>query len=362
MSKEKIINDFLKKGKLLSPTALQFLEDKDITEFLEKNYPGIIITEKEFVQPALRIIKNIPSLPKEITTEDFIAFYRDKYRKMQEIILSRISKDFTSLNKVDNSRKDVFAIGIVKEIRQEEEKFLVELEDMTATMPVIFEDAGDLEQDDVVAVKGIAAGKVIYGKQIFYPDMPLRQPAKGSGRACFISDLHLEEAPLSDFEKFMKWFGQQGIEYLLVAGDIGDKEAFEKAVESYCYNKTVIAIPGEMESKNYPAPPVKYRNRNIISLSNPAMIEINGIKILLLHKYGLSLLKKRHLGKPKISMKEDNLVLEEIPDIVHYGHTHEPHVSNYKSITILSSGSLLTRFMPVVVDFSTREVQQINLW
>jgi len=34
---------------------------------------------------------------------------------------------------------------------------------------------------------------------------------------------------------------------------------------------------------------------------------------------------------------------------------------NYKSVTIVNSGSLLAEFKPVVVDFATREAEQVGL-
>jgi len=363
MDQKKIIQKFMEKGKLLTPSALEFLEDKDIDTFLSRNYPGILITETDlsFTLPVMKIVKNITTLPKEITTEDFVSFWRSKYTKMQGIILGRVRKEFTSLNKIDSTRKEVYVIGIVKTIEKKGEKFSVELEDLTATTPVIFDDIEDLEIDDVIAIKGISAGNVIYGKQILYPDLPLRSPAKGYDKACFISDIHLEESPASDFETFLKWFVKEDTDYLFVSGDIGDIKLFEELVEEHCYNKTIIVIPGEKESQDYPATPINFKNKNIVSLSNPAIIELNGLKILVIHKFDLTMLKKRHLGRTKIITKEDYLTLEEVPDIVHCGHTHEPRVSNYKSVTIINSGSLLTNFSPVIVDFSTRETIQINL-
>lgn len=91
------------------------------------------------------------------------------------------------------------------------------------------------------------------------------------------------------------------------------------------------------------------------------MVELNNIKILLVHDFNLSMLKKRYLGKSKDILEEDYLVLDEVPDIVHCGHTHEPFVRNYKSVTIVNSGSPLTEFRPVVVDFNTRAVEQVKI-
>lgn len=198
-------------------------------------------------------------------------------------------------------------------------------------------------------------------KKIIYPDIPLRQPTVGTGKACFISDLHLNESPLNDFLVFLQWFEKQDIKYLFVAGDIGDIPVFEKNINEHCYGKKVFVIPGNVDSGDYPQPAHNYESRFITALSNPSMVEINGIKILVIHKMDIDMLKKRYLGRSKTIMPEDFLVLDEVPDIAHCGHTHESQITNYKSITIVNSGSLLSNFRPVVVDFSTREATYVDL-
>ena len=279
---------------------------------------------------------------------------------MKHIITERVPKDFISLNKTDTSRSSIYSIGIIKDIREKNNKHIIDLEDPTATKPIIYDSKQDVELDDVVVVKAIAAGDVLYGKELIFPDIPLRQPTKGSGRACFISDLHLDEAADTDLEKFFSWFSQQDIQYLFVAGDIGDKEVFEKTTERL-YNKKVFVIPGNIDNDEYPQLPLDFKNKDIISLSNPSIVEINRMKILMIHKFDLSMLKKRYLGKSDVILKEDYLVLDQVPDIVHCGHTHQPQVMNYKSVTVVNSGSLLAEFKPVVVNFETREAEQVNL-
>lgn len=370
MEKQEILDTFLNKGKLLTPQALEFLEDKNIELILNnienEIYPALVIDEHAlFFYDSIRILKNLSSKKKEITTEDFIRFYKSKYEKMRDVITQRLQKDFVSLNKLDARRDEVHIIGIVKEKKKKDGKTIIELEDMTTTIPVLFDEidnTDDVELDDVIAIKAVAAGKILYGKKILWPDLPLRQPTKGFGKACFISDLHLDEAPPEDFIKFMEWFSKQNIKYLFVAGDICDDKSFEKAVESYCTNKKIFIIPGNADDKSdYPQLPKKYESRHIIPLSNPSMVEINGIKILIIHSMEIDMLKKRYLGKSKTILTEDYLVLDEVPDIVHCGHTHEAQVANYKSATLVNSGSLLTQFMPVIIDFSTREAEQVEL-
>ena len=364
MDRKELVKGFLKKGNLLTQSAVSFLETQEsIDEFLERDFPDLVLTEKAFIdRERIRIIKNLSEKPKEIKTEDFVRFFSSKYEKMKSIITERLQKDFLSLNKLDSSRSEVYSIGIVRDIREKNSKQIIDLEDPTATKPIIYDSKTEVELDDVVAVRAIAAGDVLYGKEVLFPDIPLRQPARGSGKACFISDLHLEESPTEDVEKFFNWFYQQDIPYLFIAGDIGKNiENLEKLVDQYCFNKKIFIIPGNVDDPEYPQLAMDFKNRDIISLSNPAMVEINGIKILIIHSFDLSMLRKRYLGKSNAILKEDYLVLDHVPDIVHCGHTHQPQVMNYKSVTIVNSGSLLAEFKPVVVDFATREAEQVGL-
>src|SRR3989338_48400 len=358
LMREKIVAEFFKKGHLLTNDAIKTLEG-GYEGFLNKDMP-LVVDAKDLQQP-YRIIKNLAHTKKEITSEDFIRFYNSKYEKMKEVILSRIPKDFLSLNKIDTSRSEVHVLGIVKEIKEKDGKKVVDMEDTTASIPIIFETADidpDLELDDVIAVRGITGGKVLFGKKIIYPDIPLRQPSLGSGRACFVSDFRLDEASTKDAERFFEWLSQQDIPYLLVAGDLGDKELFEKYVDRYCYMKTVFVIAS---GGAYPQTPLEFRSRRIISLSNPAMIELGGIKILMVHKGDVKMLRKRYLGNSSVILDEDYLVLDEAPAIMHTGNGDEPYINNYKSTTIINSGSLLGIFRPIVIDFATRDAEKIAI-
>lgn len=356
MRREDIVKGFLDRGKLLTPDALTFLEKKDAEELLAQQYTATVLTEKDFMGEKIKIIKNLIEKPAELTPKDFLGFYTSKYEKMKSIIEKRLQKSFISLNKLDSFRNEVYIIGIVKEI-EDNEKTKITLEDTTTTAPIIFNEKPAVDLDDVVAIKAVSAGKVLFGKQVFYPDIPLRAPTKTNGKACFVSDLHMDEAPPKDVEQFFRWFSEQKIKYLSIVGDIGDKKQLEQLVGQYCYDSKVFVTPG-CSSEEYPQLAEQFDSKNIISLSNPSMIEINGLKILLIHDTDVNMLKKRYLGKSNVILKEDYLVLDEVPDIVHYGHTHQPHVMNYKSVTLVNSGSLLTDFRPVIVDFSTRDTEQ----
>ena len=352
MERKEIVQEFFKRGHLLTEEALVALEGR--TQDISGPLPFII--EARDVRTPYRIIKNITQIKKEITKDDFVKFYNSKYEKMKEIITSRLQKDFVSLNKIDSTRREMHVIGIVKDIRDREGGKTVDLEDTTTSVPVIFEDTEDLELDDVVAIRAVAGGRVLYGKKILYPDIPLRSPTTGTGKACFISDICLDEVPEKEIEGFFEWFGQQSIRYLFISGKVGDRATLDRYVERHCYMKTVFVIAqGEI-----PQTPDAYSSK-IVSLSNPAMIEVGGIKVLMMQKGDTKVLKKRHLGKSRTILDEDVLVLDEVPDIMHTGNSNEPSVTNYKSVTLVNSGSTMGEFRPIVVDFATRDVDKVHL-
>ena len=355
MGKSEIVSEFFKHGHLLTDEALKIIEETGVEEPLSRKLP-LIVDSRDLYTP-YKILMNLTYKKKEITREDFVRFYGSKYEKMKQIIISRIPKSFVSLNKIDSTRNEVHVIGIVKEIKENEKK-TVELEDTTTTMPVILDDIDDLELDDVVAIKAVAGGKVLFGKKIIYPDIPLRDPTKGTGKACFVSDLCLDESSPKDIEAFFEWFSQQDIQYLFVSGKLGSKELFKDYVDRYCYIKTVFVIADDSE---YPNIPQTFESSRIVSLSNPAMVELGGLKVLMAQKADIKMLKKRYLGKSNIILDEDYLVLTEVPDIVHYGNSDQPYTTNYKSVTLVNSGSLLGEFKPIVIDFASRDVEKISL-
>lgn len=356
MEDKKIIDAYLRKDKLLTPSALQAIKKGAVP----LTTSSLVITDELFPKDSIKVIKNLERKKKEISTEDFVGFYTSKLQQMKKIILSRLQKNFISINKIGADRREIYTIGIVRDLKKINDKSTLELEDMTTSVTVMFDEPPDVETDDVIALQALAGGDVLFGKKVFPPDVPLRQPTTGEGKACFVSDLHLNETPKFDIERFFSWFSKQGINYLFIAGDIGDTVIAEEMLSRYCMGKRVFIIPGKDDNEDeYPQLPITVRGATC--LSNPSMVEINGVKILIIHNFPEHALQKRYLGKSKCVLPEDFLVLDKVPDIINSGYTHKPYVSNYKSITLANSGSLLGEFKPVVIDLATREVIQENI-
>lgn len=366
--RKEIVDKFFERGHLLTPDALEFIRDsKNYQKLVEASslFDKLIIEKEDFETfetktDSIKVVMNLSEKPSELTPELFNSFLVSKFEKMKTLFMERTDKNFISLDKIDNYRNEVFVIGMIKEIVTDESGITLEIEDRTKSIKAIFNNYApktSLDEEDVIGIRGIGSKEVIFGKEIIYPDVPLREPTKGTGRICVISDLHLDEAPKDRLVSFLKWIAKEDIKYLFVAGDTRDLKMLSEMVNEHAPEKTVFVIPGNMDDSSYPALPMEPAG-NLICLSNPSMVEINGIKVLAAHKFDQVYLKKRYLGKTSVILKEDYLVLNEIPDIVVCGHTHEPSVSNYKSITIANPGSLLADFKPTIINLETREYQQ----
>lgn len=350
MNQTDIITRFFEKGNLLSPEAVGFLAGTDAGQFFNKNYPDLVLLPQHFSE--IRVLKNVPPPPKEVSAGDHLKFYTRKYQRMRAIIESRIQKDFVSLNKLDAYRSEVFILGIVKDL-QKKERYVIELEDPSGAVTVIADDAHGVELDDVIVVHGVAAGKTVYGKKILFPDIPLRQPARAFGKACFISDPIPAEAPPAEVEALFSWAGAQKPDYIFFTGAIDDTEQFNRLVAEHCRSAQAIASVGP-----YPSPARDLAGA--VTVSNPGMVEVNGIKVLLSSTFAPEMLKKRHLPGGTAVYHDDYFALDDVPDIVHAA-APAPHTSNYKSTSIVSSGSLLTECRPVIIDLATRDIVQAKI-
>lgn len=360
VERKDIVKLFLEAGVLLRPGELAWLAEQD--ERVVKKIAEAPAAKEELARrmapdtPGFEIIKNLTAKPGKVTAELQGRFLNSRYEQMKALVSQRVARGWVSINRLP-FRGETFLTGIVRNIR-EGEKTVIELEDPTGAIPIVFEGRPDVRLDEFAAVRAAAAGKAIFGKEIIYPDIPIRPATLGVGRGCFVSDLHLEEAPLSDARRLFAAVSAEAADWLFVAGDTGDSGLFEELVG----NAQTFLIPGEADTADaYPQLGLKTSKANIVSLSNPSVVRVGGLAILLCHNFVTEMLRRRHLGPSDEILESDFLILDHIPDIVACGHDHKPLVSNYKATTVVNAGSLLTQPLPVVVDFKTREWKQIRI-
>lgn len=339
--KQDIILKFLEKGHLLTEDALEFLEVYG--ESNSSNQNKLMLTQDDF-NNGVKVLKNITT--EHLSSDKIVNEYQKRYQKLREIIVARYKKDFTSVKRMQKAGES-WIVVLVKSVDSK----TVEVEDSTASVQLTMADEiFNLDTDDVVAIRVNSENNTLYCKEVIYPDVPLRQPTRGHGKACFISDLNLNEAPQADIEAFFNWLELEDVEHVFVSGNVGSTEEFSKLVNNHCYGKKIFVIPEHRKILGD-----KYENDKITSLSNPSMVKLNGLNILLTNDFDQSMLKKRYINKGRNLLAD--LVLDEVPDIVHYGYNEQqqPAINNYKSITIVNSGSLLAVFKPIIIHFDSRE-------
>jgi DNA polymerase II small subunit len=355
----------------------------------------------------------------------FVQYFRDRYSRLSEIIRSRLnSRPIESLKKrgfrtVRGERQEEIAIiGMISGINNTGNGHkILSLEDPTGSFSVLvrsndkelFELASKLLPDEVIGVAGSVTsdGNLMIATKILQPDIPNNGPHRtGSfGKAVLISDVHvgssqfLEEAWF-DFLDFLKGKSESKsmrelaaeVRYLVIAGDLVDGvgvypdqemeldildvyEQYKKAAEylrEIPENICVIISPGNhdavRQAEPQPSLPEKiqaYFPERFIFVGNPALVDLDGVRVLVYHGRSiddlvatvpgvsyqepasavLEMIKRRHLAPTygsRVSIspeKKDYFVIDPVPDIIHTGHVHTLGIQRYKNVLLINSGT-----------------------
>jgi DNA polymerase II small subunit len=297
---------------------------------------------KKIKGPNYRILysKNPPY--RKIEVRDFINHFKNRYNFMKGLLSNRQElNNLISINKMGNNR-DFSFIGLVYSKRITKNKnMLIKLEDPTGRInalinqnkPELFEKAGELMLDDVVAVKCSGNKDMVFVNDLFFADavQPEKKKINEEGYALFISDLHIGSNNFLEdrFSKFIDWLNGincsdeqknkiEKIKYIFIVGDsvdgVGVVPGQDKALKikdvkkqyevlaSYL-NKvpkhiTMFMCPGQHDAVRVPEPqpPVDeefaeplMKIDNLVLVSNPSTIEIEanningGLKVLMYH-------------------------------------------------------------------------------
>jgi DNA polymerase II small subunit len=230
----------------------------------------------------------------------------------------------------------------------------------------------------------------------------------------FLSDIHVGSKRFmqKNFYNMIQWLNGNvntnkelagKIKYVVIGGDVADgigvypgqendlaifdiytqySELFNfiDAMPDYIH---VFLIPGNHDAvqRAEPQPPLgsdiirDFNRPNVHILSNPSYITLHGLDVLTYHgtsldsmisaipgssyanpeKVMVEILKRRHLspiygGNVIVPSKEDNLVIDKIPDILHMGHIHKNGITSYHGVEIVNSGTWQAR-----TDFQIRQ-------
>ncbi|MDH7509911.1 MAG: DNA-directed DNA polymerase II small subunit [Methanolinea sp.] len=262
-----------------------------------------------------------------------------------------------------------------------------------------FAEAETLVPDEVVGVRGTLSGdgRLFFAEQMFRPDIPLSHApfrSEKPGKAVLISDVHVGSNTFLEetWNRFADWLSGSDVSYLLIAGDLVDGigvypnqdqeltikniyeqyEVFGSMLRDLPSRMKIIISPGNhdvvRQAEPQPAiPPGFSANfpKNCILVENPALVSLQGVRVLMYHGRSLDdfislipgasydnsapvmagMLQRRHLaptyGKrtPIAAGKEDPLIIDPIPEVLHTGHIHIMGVSDYRGVLCVNSGT-----------------------
>jgi len=362
-------------------------------------------------------IKVLSDPTDKITTGEGVkgynALFSSRYNKLKRIVLdrpeSRMLKSIASV-KTTKSEDDMYVCGLVTTRNIERNITKLILEDPSGSFEgIVFDNelqkiAGTLLTDQFIMAR-VSLGKN-YGliiKDLILPDIPDQAVNKSESEAyaVFLSDLHIGSKYFmeEEFSEFISWLSSpdptaRKIRFVLIGGDVvdgvgiypnQDKELVcqtieeqlkktEELIDKIPKNMKIIIMPGNHDPGRralpQPAIPKKYNSNlwereNVIMVGNPAVVSLNGVKVMMFHGQsiddivkttpGLSydkptnvmkhLLRARHLSPiygsqtPIAPEMQDLLVIEDVPDIFHVGHVHKAQLDMYKGILLVNSGS-----------------------
>ena len=362
-------------------------------------------------------IKVLSDPTDKITTGEGVkgynALFSSRFNKLKRIVSerpeSRMLKSIASV-KTTKSEEGMYVCGLVTIRSVERNITKLILEDPSGSFEgIIFDNelqktAGALLIDQFVMARvslGKNSGFII--KDIILPDIPDQAINKSESEAyaVFLSDLHIGSKYFMEDEltDFVSWLSSpdavaRKIRFVLIGGDVidgvgiypnQDKELVcqtieeqlkktEELIDKIPKNIKIIIMPGNHDPGRralpQPAIPKKYNSglwerENVTMVGNPAMVSLNGVKVMMFHGQsiddivkttpGLSydkptnvmrhLLRARHLSPiygsqtPIAPEMQDLLVIEDVPDIFHVGHVHRAELDMYKGILLVNSGS-----------------------
>ena len=399
------------------------IDDVEVSDEAKKKYRRNL-TESKVNFDRFKVLKDTSN--KSYTSGDIgnlIEYFQNRYHKLSNILSKRPElRTWQKINEVTDNQTDLNLIVMITDIRSTKNgHYFIEVEDDTGSMPVLVSKDNDqliraaknLMKDEVI---GIIAQKrpgneLAICQNIIDPGVPRVARKEVDFGTVFTSDIHIGSSTFLEdaFTRFVRWingdFGNEeqremanNVKYMIIGGDIvdgigvypnQDKELAIKDITAQ-YDEAarlvgdirsdvkIIITPGNHDASRVaepqPAVPEKYAKslyqlNNVEFLSNPSMVSLDGLEVLIYHGRGIDdmvmgsndfsherndlvmkeFLNKRHLAPlygertPLASELEDHLVIDRVPDVLHTGHVHINTYANYKGIHCINSGTFQTQ-------------------
>jgi DNA polymerase II small subunit len=274
------------------------------------------------------------------TVEDFLSYFRDRFRRTEKMLRQRI--DVRSASSVTDAlraqpKTRLKIIGMVTEKRESKKRTILSVEDLQENITVLVpENASEelkkraqlLLLDQVVCLSVVKTrSNLAVAEDIILPEVGQRQQHKAPipVYAVLTSDIHLGSTKFQReaFNRFILWLnGKYGneqmkeiashVKYVLIAGDVVDgvgiypnqvrelaiRDVYRqyrlaaKYIEQIPDYVQVAIIPGnhDVPRKALPQPAISneyletlQESRNVFSLGNPCYLSLHGVEVLMYH-------------------------------------------------------------------------------
>ncbi|MFB6217297.1 MAG: hypothetical protein ABEJ72_10110 [Candidatus Aenigmatarchaeota archaeon] len=337
------VEDFLEKGKLLSPevySRLKDMEEEEIDRLMDSD--SLVLRDEDIRRasiPAPEVEKRTGmNRDGHLFISDFTDFYLQRFEFLKQEIEEKMDGTTTTINKADGSSS---VVGMIRRNGEDE----TVLEDKTGKLTVRTDEK--FLADEVVGIKGRVITndeKVMDPETFFFPDIPLNKDINQTEqdlKALFVSDL--SEVDRERVEGL-------DVDYVFVAGNVGKNDLGTTVISlSDTYEQRTDTLKGKDPLR------VSVGSIDVMVHSGEAIEEAKQTLELDERRAAIELLKKRHLYPTKSPGLEDVYLLEEVPDIVHMDG--EGSMVNYKGTTFVSTSD----DTGYVIDLSSREVEEVEL-
>ena len=402
------------------------IEDTEVSKEVEIKYKRNL-TESKVNFDKFKVLQDTSN--KSYTSGEIgnlIEYFQNRYKKLSGILSKRPElRAWQKINEITENQTDLNLIVMITDIRSTKNgHYLIEVEDDTGSIPLLVSKDNDeliraaknLMKDEVIGViaqkrAGQSENQLAICQNIIDPGVPRMPRKEVDFGTVFTSDIHIGSMTFLEdaFVRFTRWlngdFGSEeqremanNVKYMIVGGDIVDgigvypNQDKELAIKDITlqYDEAarllgdirsdikIIITPGNHDASRVaepqPAVPEKYAKslyklNNVEFLSNPSMVSLDGLEVLIYHGRGIDdmvmgsndfsherndlvmkeFLRKRHLAPlygertPLASELEDHLVIDRVPDVLHTGHVHINTYTNFNGIHCINSGTFQTQ-------------------
>ncbi|MBS3817744.1 MAG: DNA-directed DNA polymerase II small subunit [Candidatus Thermoplasmatota archaeon] len=347
--------------------------------------------------------------------DDFRSYFDDRFERLRSIIRERRDgKKARPINRIEKRSGEATVIGMIRDVyTSSNDNKVLTLEDDTGEIRGFISSDSEaynrnLLEDEVILAKGQVWDNdgsfedTFSIEEITRPGIPKlnnKTKADFSGKIAFVGDAHVGSDTFlrEEWDEFISWINSDSgaaaeIEYLVLPGDLVDGigifpnqeeeldiidiykqyQKFADLIEEIPSDITVITIPGNHDivrnAEPQPCLPEEIQDMfpdNVLFFGNPALMEIQGLQLLLYHGTSINdlsdilpqvtsekpitamkeMLDRRHLvpvygeSTPIAPEEKDHLVIEDIPDIFVTGHIHRTEVSDHHGIVMVNAST-----------------------